>query len=399
MIVKDFPSAAQPNSGIFVLRQAQALRSLGYDILVVRVVPRAPALTDKWRRYRAIPERDVVDGIPVRSLRAIVAPRMFGFEYLPLQIDAPMRRIVSDFGPNLVHAQFLIPSGQLAARIGLPYVVTAHGSDAYDWAWRRSGLRRAAVEGIRRANAVVAVSDFIRRHVRALVERDVHVVFNGADERVFAPLDRNEARIHLGIETNRFVIAFAGSPPGPKGAFDLVEAVERLRALHPLVLLAGPSQEERALARAAATRGVDARLYGTIEQSALARIFAAANVFCLPSYREGLPASVCEAMLAGLPVVASPAGGIPEIVTDGVRGYLTPPGNVELLADRLRTIAENPSLAAFMGNNAHDFARRCLTWRSNAERYSDLYGEALLNIPSSKPTPYPRCSATNARAT
>lgn len=376
VIAKDFPSQVQPNQGIFVLRQMQALVALGYEVLVVRIVPRAPAWTEKWRTYRAIPDRDVVEGISVRTIRPIVLPRMLGFEYLPLQIDGALRKIVADFAPDVAHGQFLIPSGQLAVRYGIPSIVTAHGSDAYDWAWRRPGLRRAALEGLQRAAIVVAVSDFIRRHVRKLVERDVRVVYNGADEKVFFPGERDAAREQLDIASHRFVIAFTGHPARPKGAFDLLGAVARMNGIRPVVLLAGPSFTDHRLVSAIQESEVDARLYGIVGQSTVARILAAADVFCLPSYREGLPASVCEAMLSGLPIVSTPVGGIPEIVSDGLRGYLVPPGRVDLLAERLGQLARNSTLATSMGEAAYRFAVENLTWTLNARRYSELYEEA-----------------------
>lgn len=378
VIAKDFPSPGQSHAGIFVLRQVRALADLGHEIRVVRVVPYAPPWTPKWRAYRAIPQSCVVDGIPVQTIRAFFPPRMVAMEYLPLQVSTALRRIASEFAPQIVHGQFLIPSGQLAVRAGLPAVVTAHGSDAYDWAWRRAGLRKAATEAVRCARVAVAVSEFIADRVRALSERDVQVVYNGADEDVFAPSDRLKARAALDLESDRYVIAFAGWPTRAKGAFDLIDAVARLGDVNPLLLFAGNAPQEPDLTRALAGRGVEARLLGRLEHRELARVLAAADVFALPSYREGLPAAICEAMLAGRPVVSTRVGGIPEIVTDGVTGFLIEPGNVPLLAERLRTIAREPVLAGGMGAAGYAFARGKLTWRVNALQYEELYRRALV---------------------
>jgi glycosyltransferase involved in cell wall biosynthesis len=377
VIAKDFPFPGQPVGGIVVLRQARALAELGHTIKVVRVVPRAPALTEKWRQYRAVPQRYEVEGIPVETIRAFFPPRMLAMEYLPLQVDRAIGRIVAAFRPDIVHAHCLIPSGQLAVRHGVPAVITAHGSDAYDWPWRRTGLLQAAKEGVRRADLVVAVSDFIRSTIRKLVPRDVRVVFNGADESVFAPRDASDARRELGIPADRFVIAFAGRPPEPKGAFDLLKAAALLADLRPLVLLAGPGDEERALSRFARELGIEARLCGLVSHECLAVLIAAADVFCLPSYREGLPLAVCEAMLSGRPVVATPVGGIPEIVSDGESGFLVRPGDSDALAARLRTIAGDGALASRMGAAARDFALTHLTWKANALSYDRLYREAI----------------------
>lgn len=373
VLAKDFPSAAHPDAGLFVLRQVQALTALGYETLVVRVVPHAPNWTEQWRKYRAIPDHDDVEGISVRTVRAFVAPRMIGLEYLPFQVDGPLRRIVDAFRPDIVHGHFLIPSGQLAVRCGLPSIVTVHGSDAYDWARRRPGLRRAATDALIRATTVVAVSDFVRAAVRTLFDRRVDVAFNGADERAFSPGDRAQARRELGLSNDRFIVSFVGLAVAEKGVFDLIDAVAALEDLHPLLLLAGPRSSDERLAAYCGQRLVDARLLGTLPEDWLARVMAASDVFCLPSYLDGLPVHVCEAMLSARPVVATAVGGIPEIVVDGENGYLVPPHNPAVLAERLRTIATNPELGARMGENANAVAKRRLTWRANALAYDELY--------------------------
>jgi teichuronic acid biosynthesis glycosyltransferase TuaC len=374
VVAKDFPTTAEPHAGIFVLRQAQALRDLGHELLVVRVVPHAPPFRDKWRAYRAIPEWDEVEGIRVRTIRALFLPRMLGAEYLPVQAARPLSQLAAAFAPDVVHAHFLIPSGQIAVRQPFSTLVTAHGSDAYEWAWRRPGLRKAAAEAARRAGCMVAVSDYIRQQVLKLANRPVEVVFNGADERIFAPSDRAAARDELGLAQDRFVIAFAGRASRAKGAFDLIEAAARLADARPIVLLAGtpPGAELQALIDA---ERVDARSYGLLPHEKLARVLAACDVFSLPSYHEGLPAAVCEAMLSGRAVVASAVGGIPEVIDDERSGFLVQPGDVTALARKLRE-AGGASVAARLGAAAYEFARTRLTWRVNALRHETLYLQA-----------------------
>jgi teichuronic acid biosynthesis glycosyltransferase TuaC len=377
IIAKDFPAPGQPRGGIFVLRQAQALAELGHEIRIVRIVPHAPPWTPKWRSYRAVPTRYTIEGIAVHSIRAFFPPRMLAMEYLPLQLDGAIRRVIADFAPHVLHAHFLIPSGQLAVRQGPPTIVTAHGSDAYDWAWRRPGLKRAAAEAIARAEAVVAVSRFIERRVRDLAECDVRVIYNGADERIFGRSAQSAARESLGIAADRFVVVFTGGDARGKGLHDLIEAAGRLGEPRLLLLATGLETPFDAIRAAVASAGVEARLFGVIEQSEIARLLAAADVFTLPSYNEGLPASICEAMLSARPILATPVGGIPEVAVDGVHGYLVAPGDVASLAERLRELARDPGAGVRMGEAGYRFAREHLTWRVNARRYDEVYRGAL----------------------
>ena len=78
----------------------------------------------------------------------------------------------------------------------------------------------------------------------------------------------------------------------------------------------------------------------------------AADAFALPSYHEGFPMAILEAMACALPVVATNVGGIPELVKDGRDGFLVRPGDVGSLANRIRTLATDPALAARLGSNA-----------------------------------------------
>lgn len=373
MLPKDFPAPEQPSAGVFVLRQAQALAALGHDVAVVHVVPAAPNLSKKWRAYNAIPPAYTYEGIPVKTIRAIVPPRMIGLEYLPLQVGAQIEREARAFGADLIHAHFLLPCGQLAVRQALPSVVTAHGSDAYNWAWKRAGLTAAAREAAVKADRVVAVSDFIRRKVLDLAERDISVVFNGADEDVFYPAGRAEAKAELHLPPDRPVIAFAGKLVRTKGIFDLLEAVARLSDLHPVLLVAGDGPEREAAEKFAREHNVDARFLGQVSHERLARLDAAADVFTLPSHNEGLPVVVCEAMLSGRAVVATPVGGIPEIVEHESTGLLVPVAAPLELAQALRRILSDEGLQRAFETAARAYALEHLTWRVNALAHDRLY--------------------------
>ena len=101
----------------------------------------------------------------------------------------------------------------------------------------------------------------------------------------------------------------------------------------------------------------------------------AADVFVHPSRLEGLPLAILEAMAAGLPVVASSVGGIPEAVVDGETGVLVPPGDPSALAAALLRVLESPDKGAALGARGHARARAEFSLERMTERYRDLYGE------------------------
>lgn len=364
-------------AGIFILRRVQALRELGHEISVLRIVPYAPPIGEKWRAYRSLPDAYEVEGIPVRTMRAVIPPRRIALEFLPWQVRRGLHAEIARFKPDVLHASFLIPCGQIAVRQRLvPTVVTAHGGDAYSWPNAREGLRKAAREAILKATRVTAVSGYIRRCVQSLAQRDVEVIWNGGDERFFFPQERAAARERLLLSGDRFVIAFAGNVLRAKGLFDLVDAVAGLNAFSPLLIVAGAGADEAALREHADRRRVELRLLGRLPQAGVASMFAAADVVALPSYGEGLPNVVCEAMLSGRTVVASTVGGIPEIVENGRTGLLVTAGNSAELRSALEACAGDAESRNRMANAAREFAAANLTWRISARRYDEVLRRA-----------------------
>jgi glycosyltransferase involved in cell wall biosynthesis len=375
VVANNFPWPGRPFDGIFNLAQLRALVRRGWEPRVIRFVPRAPPLREKWRRYREVPERYDVEGIPVRTLRAMVGPRSLGLGTVAIQLKRSLSQEMATFAPDVIHAQGLLPAGLLAGATGRPYVVTAHGSEAYRLPWTRPGLARAATRALRPAAWVTAVSGFVAAHLRRLGREQVEVIFNGADEAIFKPQDRSAARKALQLP-ERPTIAFAGHLEREKGTLDLLSAAALLRDLNPVLVLAGSGSLRSRLEDIARSHRLDVRFLGAVEQDRLALLYAAADVLALPSHFEGLGAVICEAMSSARAVVASKVGGIPEIVRDGVTGFTVPAQDAAALAARLRTILTDSEIRSRFESEAGAFARQRLGWEQNAARYDEIYRQA-----------------------
>jgi teichuronic acid biosynthesis glycosyltransferase TuaC len=381
-----FPHPGDSYPYIFVLRQCQALAERGHEVQVAYVVPAAPPLRPKWRAYRSIPAHYVYENIPVSVIRAVVPPKMLGLRFVRAQVSKTLQTLIARFDPQIVHVHCLVPPGFLAIGLERPMVLTAHGSDAYLYPHQRSDLRRAAQAALGAAGAIVAVSDFIKREVERLQNCPVQVVYNGADPKVFAPGERTTARRALGLASEAPLIVYAGNLARSKGVFDLVDAVRRLSDLAPQVALAGAGPDATELRAAFEAARASVRFFGALTQAQLAQLFTAADAITLPSYAEGLPAVVCEAMLSGRAVVTTPVGGLPEIVRDGVTGLIAPAGDRALLAAALRRILTDASLRARLETNALEFASRHLTWSANAQAYERIYFELARSSPDKSKT-------------
>jgi len=146
-----------------------------------------------------------------------------------------------------------------------------------------------------------------------------------------------------------------------KGVFDLLEVAERVRAAVPGVrfTLGGDGPELAAVRQAAARLGPWVQAPGWIGGTALHDAFRRASVFALPSYNEGFPVCIVEAMVAGLPVVSTDVWGIPEAVLHGETGIVHRPGDQEALAAALIALLGDRTRARAMGRAGRERALRC----------------------------------------
>lgn len=248
---------------------------------------------------------------------------------------------VRAWNPDVILSYWLYPEAfgavQLARQLGKPVVVGSRGSDLLRiikdrWTRARVGWT------VRHADGVLVVSSELATVARGLgaAPDRVHLVTNGCDTTLFTPADRAAARARLGIPTDVRIVLYVGHLLASKGVLDLAEAAARLSASRPDLLLVyiGEGPDAGLLRQRLETLGLTARtrLPGPVAPAGVAEWLAASDVFSLPSYSEGCPNVVLEALSCGRPVVASTVGAIPDLVSPD-SGLLVPPGApVELSA-------------------------------------------------------------------
>jgi glycosyltransferase involved in cell wall biosynthesis len=233
---------------------------------------------------------------------------------------------------------------------------------------------------MRLTDAVIAVSAEWRRRLAHIVPIDRVFTFRNCIA-VDAFLPRFSHR-----STNGAQVLFLGAIGSGKGAFDLLEAMGRLKtrgcSLH--LWVAGYEERDGDLARAR-TRLEElhledtCQLVGTVRGAKKAQLLSEASLFVLPSYHEGLPMAILEALAAGLAVVATPVGGIPEVIEDGYNGFLVTPGDVEALAEKLAILANDRYLCEVMGRRSRKIAKQELDVKPYMKRLVALY-ESLVNL-------------------
>lgn len=272
----------------------------------------------------------------------------YGDFYL-LSIRKTVRRIIDEFKPGVIFSCWSHPDGWAAVRLarehGLPVLIKVVGSDVLVLA-RNPRRRERVAEALREADGVIAVSRDLAEHVVELGVNParVHLVPHGIDQELFCPGDPQEARARLGLEggpdgsASLPRLLFVGNLLLSKGAGVLLEACALLRrgGLDFRCHLVGRGQDEprlRALAGRLGLEGV-AAFAGPCPQWKLPDWYRACDLTVLPSFSEGIPNVLREAMMCGRGFVATRVGGIPEITRPSV-GRLVDPGDPRQLADAI----------------------------------------------------------------
>ncbi len=301
------------------------------------------------------------------------APRAEGFRIIPVPMARSLsprahlpafrqlRRIMHEERFDLVHAHMPI-SGFLARAAakaeGVPRIAyTCHGFlfNQPGPIWRRGLSLGLEWLGGRMTDTFLTVSEEEAADARRLwIHRGATAVGNGRDPAIFHPdpATRAALRAEMGVGEGDCVIIGISRLVRHKGWPELLQAMERLPNAHLWVVgerLASDHGEDLTphFARAAALLGPRLRMLGYRHD--VPRWLQAADVFALPSHFEGLPMSVIEAMLTGLPVVATDISGCREQVVPGETGFLVPPRQVAGLADALGRLAGDAGLRQSMG--------------------------------------------------
>jgi glycosyltransferase involved in cell wall biosynthesis len=316
--------------------------------------------------------------------------RAAGFEAVELTENAPhwfraarevaehLRRVGADvlccngYKPDII--------GWLAARrAGVPVVSISHGWTAATWKVRLNEAVDRFV--LRRLDCTVCVSEAQAVKVRraGVDPQRVRVIRNAIGTDAFDEPDPAYRHLLAGFfaAPPARIVAAAGRLSPEKG-FDLfvqaaAEVARRDSGTGFVLFGDGPLRE--ALERQAAGCGLPGRFVFAGFRTDLERFLPWCDLVVLSSHTEGLPVVVLEALAAGTPVVATAVGGTPEVIADGIHGYLVPPGDSAALAKRLRDALESEDQRRAMGARGRERVREEFTFAAQAEQYYHLFVE------------------------
>ncbi|MEO7433124.1 MAG: glycosyltransferase [Dokdonella sp.] len=338
LVSSQFPIAGEPTRGRPIYQTARELATLA-EVRVVSPVAMYPSWAQP-KSYLFKPADAAVTGIDTAYVTYPALPivsRPFN-GWLAARAIAPE---LARFNPDVVLSYWLYPDAYgamlVARKAGVPLVAGARGSDIRVRDRISKALTRRV---IRSADQLLVVSEDLGRLAVGEYGADptrVHAIANGCDAMTFHLGDRAVARTNLAIDPSVELIVYAGRLVAEKGLRELVGSMRDLVERRPGVELAmigtGPLHDELA-AEVARQTSLRVHLPGALPPEGVAQWMTAADVFALPSYSEGYPNVLVEALACGRPIVATTVGGIPEIV-DAASGILVAPRDVDALAGAL----------------------------------------------------------------
>lgn len=396
----EYPPVVVGGLGRHVHALARHLAAAGHD---VRVLSRQPAGTDTTT-HPTIDETDesAADGT-VRVLRVAEDPPHLEFDQdmvaWALAMSHAMIRAApawlgldgAGWRPDVVHAHdWLVAHAAItvADLLGVPLVATLHATEAGRHAgWLSSRVSRQvhSVEWwlAQRADALITCSRAMRTEVAGLFDRDesdITVLRNGIEPRRWqvSPSEVETVRARFAPRGEPLLLYF-GRLEYEKGIHDLIAALPRIRRAFPgtRLLVAGRGTQENVLVEQARAHRVwrAVRMLGHLPDRELAAILAAVRAVVLPSRYEPFGMVALETAAAGAPLVASTAGGLGEVVCDGVTGVSFAPGDVPGIASAVRAVLADPASAHVRARAAADRLTIEFDWdRIAADTYAVYAG-------------------------
>jgi N-acetyl-alpha-D-glucosaminyl L-malate synthase BshA len=352
-----FPKYKGDYYGPFVFNEAKTLVQKGHEVHVVTPYNQGAVY------------EEIMDGINVHRFKWL-EPKPFKalayfkgfkdnlrlFTYF-ISLFFNLIKINRKYGIEIIHAHTAVPTGFIAAIVAkimqLPLFITVHGIDIYNFE-NDQIFKRVIRFSLNSSEKAIAVSDDLVEKMELLGVNREKIVFlrNAVDRDTFKPLKNKTLRENYGIKEIDILILFVGYLDVFKGIFETIEAFHDVAKKNDNIKLTmvseGPKKGE--LKEMVSKFNLEDKVIfaGEIAPSEISKYYQAADIFVLPSHIKGIPVVVIEAMACGLPVVVSNT----EIIDDGLNGFLVPPNDKDLLAQKLEILINDPNLREKFRNEA-----------------------------------------------
>lgn len=381
-----FPYKTSRLYGIFTARQWQMAARLGADVTVLFPRVWIPGILQRiLSRYKDYDENHTPvehPGVKVFPVPCVHWTRgIRGCRWLGLSVYRAARHKVVQLHRErpfeVIYGKGIFPSADAGVRfsrlLSIPVVGEGIGGDVNVVPEYSRAMYRHFVRTVRALDGAVADGKGVADRLSAVMQMEVPSIHGLVDLDVFRPLaDRQALRRQLGIPAEALTLLFVGYLKRAKGLYELIEAFNRLHREAPgaVLRICGQGAEHSGLEEAIARHGVTdlVQLVGPVHPDRMHEWMQASDVFVLPSYTEGMPNVVMEAMACGLPVVSTTVGGLPDAVGDSEGAILVEPRTVDPLTEALCKVCADQEVRKRMSLAARKTAEQKFGLEQNVRR-------------------------------
>lgn len=349
-----FPHASEPRYGIFVARQLQAMAACGAKITLIVPQPRVPSLLTRLMGRNPHKDRQLLqfEGITAISVPCLGLPgvwfKQFSGAVAARAMMSRVQQLHAETPFDVIYATNLFLGGDAAIRVGkelgIPAACLAIGTDVNVEPMLSSSLQTTYGRVVTGLDGVLSCGESLATEMEKLRTDKCLCVYGVVDLDTFRPAeDVQSIRAQLDLPRDRQIVLYVGYLLKEKGLFELIRAFEKTRQRQPeaMLVLCGEGKDGAELRSLATEFDGDAiRFVGAVEPDRVSCYMQAADLFVLPSYGEGMPNAVMEAMACGLPVVATQVGGLPAALGDCPAAILVPPRQESLLEHAIDTVLQ-----------------------------------------------------------
>jgi len=329
------------------------------------------------RRDPGLPRNEYVEGFYIHR---IGIPRMGtlilkvgGLTLFTLDLCILLKKMQ----PHIIHAQGILmglPCLICKKLLKIPFVVMSQGSDVYGYWFYKSLISRLVLKN---ADAVIALTEDMKKQMLKIHSREISIIPNGVEIETFSAITREEARRTLGIDAHEKILLYVGRLHPAKGVRYLVKAMDIIKNYYGdnvKLIIVGDGEQRDYLLRL--TRKLNLENYiifvGEVPHRNIPIYLKAADVLILPSLREGFPLIILEAMTAGLPIIATRVGGVPEIIKDYENGFVVGPMSPHQIAEKCLLLLKDEKLRKKISKNNIEKAKE-FSWEKVTQNLERLY--------------------------
>jgi len=272
--------------------------------------------------------------------------------------------------PDVVHSQttpYGVPAWVAKKTLKTPYIVWGHGSDIYFAGTLLSMISKPILQN---ADAVLALTEDMKKEMQRVCPREISVIPNGIS------LERFRVSSGCREEKSTRTVIFVGRLHPVKGVQYLIEAMAIVHQKIPDIklVIVGDGTERPILEKRVRELDLNEciQFLGQVSQEKMPDIMHQADILVLPSLSEGFPTVILEAMAGGLPIIATSVRGIPDIIDEGINGYLVNTKRPDEIADKILTLMLNDDMRKKISINNREKAEM-FTWDKVADKVEEIY--------------------------